>query len=450
MTNVRVHHMMYPLSLLYCIMKRYILIPFILLFILTEVIAQDEATIYIVREKKDFLLDRVYPSHYISINDVDISEILPNSYIKLIVQPGKIVIKDSYTQKNYEDKKFVGTSEETSTLFMYAKQGEEYYVNLNLTLFDVKLQLPEKTKELKKLISIKDNSLCMAAFDISDPQTNSITNRDLAAITQIEESVISEVDKNIPINETTNNLTFAVIVANENYQEVAKVPFAIHDGEIFAQYCVKTLGIPSDNIHFIKDATYNNFRRQIDWILNVVNAYSGEASVLLYYAGHGIPDEDGKTAYLLPIDGYGNDVNSGYGLNELYKRLGQSHAKRVTIFLDACFSGANRDGDMLVAARGVAREVKPTAPQGNNMVVFSAAQGNETAYPYKEEGHGLFTYFILKKLQETAGNVTYGDLCDYIVKSVSQQSIVVNGKSQTPNINSSTALGTSWKNWNLK
>lgn len=91
--------MMYPLSLSYCIMKRYILIPFILLFILTEVIAQDEATIYIVREKKNFLLDRVYTSHYISINDVNISEILPNSYIKLIVQPGKIVIKDSYTKK---------------------------------------------------------------------------------------------------------------------------------------------------------------------------------------------------------------------------------------------------------------------------------------------------------------------------------------------------------------
>jgi hypothetical protein len=37
-------------------------------------------------------------------------------------------------------------------------------------------------------------------------------------------------------------------------------------------------------------------------------------------------------------------------------------------------------------------------PQGN-MVVFSAAQGDETAYPNNDEKHGMFTYFLLKKLQ---------------------------------------------------
>ena len=28
------------------------------------------------------------------------------------------------------------------------------------------------------------------------------------------------------------------------------------------------------------------------------------------YAGHGIPDEQNKSAYLLPIDGYGSDVTT--------------------------------------------------------------------------------------------------------------------------------------------
>lgn len=81
---------------------------------------------------------------------------------------------------------------------------------------------------------------------------------------------------------------------------------------------------------------------------------------------------------------------------------------------------------MLASARGVAIKVKQATPVGN-IVVFSAAQGDETAYPYKEKEHGLFTYYLLKKLQETKGNVTLGELSDYIKTQVERQSIVING-----------------------
>lgn len=82
------------------------------------------------------------------------------------------------------------------------------------------------------------------------------------------------------------------------------------------------------------------------------------------------------------------------------------------MFLDACFSGAKREGDMLASARGVAIKVKETQPKGN-MVVFSAAQNDETAYPYKEQKHGLFTYYLLKNTRNK-GEVTLGDLADFV------------------------------------
>jgi hypothetical protein len=69
------------------------------------------------------------------------------------------------------------------------------------------------------------------------------------------------------------------------------------------------------------------------------------------------------------------------------------------------------------------------------MVVLSAAQGDETAYPYPEQHHGLFTYYILKKLQETSGNVTLGELSDYVIDQVRKRSVLENdGKIQTPTI----------------
>ena len=116
--------------------------------------------------------------------------------------------------------------------------------------------------------------------------------------------------------------------------------------------------------------------------------------------------------------------------------------------MDACFSGAVRNGGMLASARGVAIKAKQAVPQGN-MLVLSAAQGNETAYPYKEKEHGLFTYHLLKKLQETKGEITMGALADYITSAVKKRSIVSNGKLQTPTIvHSNTA--TDWRNWKMK
>ena len=257
-----------------------------------------------------------------------------------------------------------------------------------------------------------------------------------------------DVDDDIPIVAKKNEKVFAVVIANEKYQMEKAVQYAKNDGRVFAEYCRKTLGLPEKNIHYVTDATLNNLKYELKWLQNVMKVYRGEAKVIFYYAGHGIPDEQNKNGYLLPIDGYGSDVTTGYALDDLFKTLGNMPSKSVTIFLDACFSGAKRDGDMLASTRGVAIKVKQNAPQGN-MVVFSAAQGDETAYPYNEFAHGLFTYYLLKKLQETKGDVTLGELGDYVKTKVEQQSIVVNGKLQSPSIMSAPLIGNDWKTWKL-
>ena len=262
-------------------------------------------------------------------------------------------------------------------------------------------------------------------------------------------SLTSDVDKNIPVSNVKNNKTFAVIVANENYQNEANVPFALNDGNIFNQYCNQTLGIPTENIHYVANASLNNLKREINWLNGVLKSYRGEAKAIFYYAGHGVPNESNKSAYLLPVDGFGTDLTTGYKLDDLYAILGEVESNGVTIFLDACFSGAKREGDMMTSGRAIAIKVKKNAPVGK-MVVFSAAQSDETAYQNNKEKHGMFTYYLLKKLQESEGNVSYGELEDYIVNNVAQRSIVLNGKSQTPSVVPSQTLVEDWKKWTLK
>ena len=130
-------------------------------------------------------------------------------------------------------------------------------------------------------------------------------------------------------------------------------------------------------------------------------------------------------------DRYVTDPTTALKLSDLYSALGKMSTKKVVVFLDACFSGAQKSGEMLASARGVAIKVKDETPK-SNIIVFSAAQGDETAYPYEEKQHGLMTYFLLKKLQESKGKATLGELRDYITTNVKKISIVENGKSQTP------------------
>jgi hypothetical protein len=103
----------------------------------------------------------------------------------------------------------------------------------------------------------------------------------------------------------------------------------------------------------------------------------------------------------------------------------------------------------MASARGVALKARQEKPTGN-LVVFSAASDDETAYPYTDRGHGLFTYFLLKKLQNSKGSTTLGELNDYISENVKQKSVLINHKIQTPVVSFSNELQNNWRKLKLR
>lgn len=269
------------------------------------------------------------------------------------------------------------------------------------------------------------------------------------AKTRLTAVIKNSVDNNIPETSLKSKKTFAFVIANEDYKRVSPVPFAKNDGNVFAEYCKKTLGVPEKNVYLVENATLGDMKYHVNLIKKIADAFNGEGRVIFYYAGHGIPDESQRASYLLPVDGYGNDATSGYSLESLYMELSNIPAKSVMVFMDACFSGAQRDGGMLVEARGVTIKPKEEMPMGK-LVVLSAAQGDETAYPYTEKKHGMFTYYLLKKLQDTKGDTTLGELMDYVTTEVKQQSILQNKKSQTPKVIPAQSVAGVWQGLTLK
>ncbi len=260
----------------------------------------------------------------------------------------------------------------------------------------------------------------------------------------------SDIDVGIPKSLDTSDNTFAVIIANENYQQEESVDYAYNDGSTFKQYCTKALGIPESNVHFRPDATLNDMRFEFNWIRQMADAYEGKAKFIVYYAGHGMPDAKTKDAYLLPVDGYSSDVTSGYRLSDVYESLGKLPSENVLAFVDACFSGSQRDGhSMSKGDRGVAITPDIKKPNGN-LVVFSATSGNETAHAYDEKQHGLFTYYLLKKIKEHEGALKFGDLADYVKKEVNIIALRDKNLSQTPTVTPGANISLEWKKIQIK
>lgn len=253
------------------------------------------------------------------------------------------------------------------------------------------------------------------------------TQPQIAIVSEDKQKTQSDIDQNVPESTLENENTFALIIANENYQEETKAVYALNDGETFNLYCKKALGIPEENVHFRKDATLNNIKTELDWMRKIADAYKGTARFMVYYHGHSTQDQ---TA-LLPIDGKKAMSDTGYSLQELFQVLGNMSAASISVFLDTNI----RNTSLL--------------PQGKT-IVFTAATETEEAYPFKEKGHNLFTYYLLKKLQATNGDVSLGELETYLKEQVVRKSIVTQGKSQTPSVNVSAAVGETWKNLKLK
>ena len=257
----------------------------------------------------------------------------------------------------------------------------------------------------------------------------------------------SDVDVNIPQTKTENGNTYVLIFANQNYKYVADVPFALHDGDVFRQYCERTLGITGKNhIKVLNDATTSDMLMGLEWLKTALSLGDNRRSIV-YYTGHGIPDERTKNSYLLPSDGNPAYMATAFSLNDFYSRLGET-GKPVTVFLDACFSGAKRDEGMIVAAKAVALRAKQGMPQGRT-VVFSAAQGEETAGFYREQQHGMFTYWLLKELQTSQGDINYLTLSNNLYNNVRQSSFDNNNKTQTPDVQNGEDAR-DWQTWTLK
>ena len=120
--------------------------------------------------------------------------------------------------------------------------------------------------------------------------------------------------------------------------------------------------------------------------------------------------------------------SAAYPVKQLYEALGRLKARRVLVALDSCFSGA---GGRSVLARGM-RPLVPTMatppPSAGKLTILAAASGEEVTGSLPEQGHGMFTYHLLKGL---SGAATVQGVFDYLKPKV-QDGARRQNREQTP------------------
>ena len=254
------------------------------------------------------------------------------------------------------------------------------------------------------------------------------------------------IDSDIPKTGIHNPTSFAVIIGNGTYRDGSKITSAEHDGSIMKAYFINMLGLPAKNIRFIENATFNDMKISINWLSQILEAFEGEATCFVYFAGKGHIDLQRKTAMLMPVDANRDNKQLMYEVNEINQLLTEQPAKKIIIILDASFNGADREGHIDSNARGIAIKTQPLS-KGRSITLL-AASTEQTAYGYPAKNHGLFTYHLLKAMHDSQKALTLGELINSVQNAVSISSLKNNNHQQTPVI--ITELQTNeWENWVL-
>ena len=309
----------------------------------------------------------------------------------------------------------------------------------------IKIQIGEKYN-----LYAKNKDVAATIDSQSSGGTISIVSNAVSTPKTITEvSLHSDVDKGIPLGISINKKKYALIIGNEDYSKYqtsldkeVNVDFAANDARVFAEYCEKTLGYPKENIIVVVDGTRGQMSQELAKLVRLAEVEKGQAELLFYYSGHGLPEEGSNIPYLIPVDVSGTQPAGGIALTYVYDELSKFPTKKTIVILDACFSGGARNKE-LVAMKGVKVSANVDAVP-SNLVVLASSSGNEASAVYREKQHGYFTYFLLKNLQTNKGQGTLETIITEVSQNVAREAARV-GKNQTPNVLPGVEIGDGWK-----
>jgi len=212
---------------------------------------------------------------------------------------------------------------------------------------------------------------------------------------------------------------------------------------------------PSDDRHIrlLHDAgaTRSAVLDGLTW-LKAQAAADPEATVVVYYSGHGWLDKSTDRYYLLPHDVKPFDIpGSALSAQAFTDALRGIPARRLLVFVDSCHAegmATAKDEPVVKLPPGYAQTAPPKGvidalKQGEGRAVFTSSRGKQRSWVRPDGTMSIYTYHLIEALQG-AGNqpgdtvVRLSNLMNHLGKAVPESARTLCGAEQTPFFDAAT------------
>jgi len=225
------------------------------------------------------------------------------------------------------------------------------------------------------------------------------------------------------LRETYKNMRyFALVIGNNQYQSkiLGRLNTPLRDAEDMRDTLARTYG-------FKVEPLLNGTRRQI---LNALDSYKNNseinenASVLIYYAGHGEYEDESKVAYWQPIDADPSESPSWISADEVINRVRGMKARHILIVADSCFSGGFFEPSLSGPIQEEPVIYLEKMMQRTSRLIMTSG-GKEFVDDRGPEGHSIFTHAFLLALRNQKANIftadqLFTDVKRYVIYNSSQ------------------------------
>jgi Caspase domain/CHAT domain len=215
------------------------------------------------------------------------------------------------------------------------------------------------------------------------------------------------------------------------------LPVTVKDMQALRQILVNPAlcGYPDNNQHVRllhdEQATKSAILDNLTWLGDRV-ATDPDATVIVYYSGHGWLEQTSDRYYLVPHDFDAYDWrDTALSADDFNQALQAIKAKRLLVILDCCHAAGMASAKDEASPR-LPKGVIPTADpkgmldalqQGEGRVVFTSCRGEEKSWVRPDNAMSVYTYHLIEALQGAASQagateVTVFDLANHLGKAV--------------------------------
>ena len=221
---------------------------------------------------------------------------------------------------------------------------------------------------------------------------------------------------------TTNEKYFALIIGNNDYQNLEKLDAAENDAKGIAEVLEKNYGF---NNTLLLNANYDETANAI---INFTKNRNETDNLLIYYAGHGELVKDENRGYWLPVDAGAEQDAKWLGNDNIKNWIRRSQAKHILLIVDSCFAGSVLRGN-----EDFTKKIKISKNQIERFKLLKTrlaiTSGGNTPVVDSDGGeHSFFADKLIRTLQENEQVIASSDLF------INVRKYVIDNAAQTPNM----------------